>query len=62
LEDVQKEWVGTQLHWVIEEISPDSSRVTFTHQGLIPEFVCYDFCSTAWVHFIGERLKSYPEA
>ena len=61
LEGVQKEWVGTQLHWVIEEINSGACRVTFTHEGLVPDFICYDFCSAAWDHFFGERLKAYLE-
>ena len=61
LDGVQKEWVGTQLHWQIESIGPKSCRVKFIHQGLVPEFTCFDFCSTAWDHFFGERLKSYLE-
>ena len=61
LEGVQKEWVGTELDWKIEEISPAVSRVTFTHMGLVPEFKCYDFCSAAWDRFFGEGLKTYLE-
>lgn len=61
LEGVQKEWVGTHLHWRIEAIDPDSSGLTFTHLGLVPDFICYDFCAATWDQFIGERLKSYLE-
>lgn len=62
LEGVQKEWVGTRLHWEIETIDSHTCRVTFTHQGLVPEFICYEFCAAAWDHFFGERLKTYLEA
>ena len=62
LEGVQKEWVGTQLHWRIEEVTKNKCRVQFTHEGLVPEFICYDFCAASWDQFFGERLKEYLEA
>lgn len=61
LEDVQKEWVGTELQWRIEPEEKGSCMVLFRHQGLVPDFICYDFCSKAWDHFLGERLKAYLE-
>ena len=61
LDGVQKEWVGTQLHWRIEKLDAASCRVTFRHQGLVPEFTCYEFCTAAWDQFFGERLKRYLE-
>lgn len=62
LDGVQKEWVGTRLHWRIEEKGVSKCELTFTHEGLVPEFICYDFCSASWDHFIGNRLKTYLEA
>ena len=61
LEGVQKEWVGTQLHWRIETIDSNTSRVKFRHEGLVPAFVCYDFCAASWDQFFGKRLKEYLE-
>lgn len=61
LEGVQKEWVGTELQWRIEPQGERSCRVTFTHQGLVPDFNCYDFCSSTWDYFFGERLKACLE-
>ena len=62
LDGVQKEWVGTQLHWSIEAMDSKTSRVNFRHEGLVPKFICYDFCAAAWDQFFGERLKKYIEA
>ncbi len=59
LEGVQKEWVGTQLHWTIEEMPAGMIKVSLLHQGLVPEFICFDFCSTTWDSFVQDRLKAY---
>lgn len=62
LKGVQKEWVGTQLEWKIEPAENSISKVTFLHQGLVPEFICYNVCSSAWDRFIGDALKKYVES
>lgn len=61
LEGVQKEWVGTELHWTIEEMPGGMVKVTLLHLGLVPSFICYDFCSTTWDKFVQDRLKNYLE-
>ena len=59
LEGVQKEWVGTTLHWNLKEISNNTCELHFLHQGLVPEFICYDFCSSTWDRFLLHGLKEY---
>ncbi len=61
MKGVQKEWVGTKLLWTIEPINAKEVTVTLIHRGLVPEFNCYDFCSSTWDRFIGDRLKKYLE-
>ncbi len=61
LEGVQKEWVGTQLIWTIKELDRGRIKIIFTHRGLVPEFICYEFCSSTWDNFLGTRLKKYLE-
>lgn len=61
LKGVEKEWVGTKLQWVIRNINDSKVELSLIHQGLIPEFICYDVCSTAWDSFIGNSLKNYLE-
>ncbi|WP_025144741.1 hypothetical protein [Pedobacter jeongneungensis] len=43
------------------EISPegDKTRLTFTHQGLVPAIECYGGCSVAWQSLIEKSLFSY---
>lgn len=62
LDGVEKEWVGTKIHWSIRSVNPKQVEVSFVHEGLIPDFICYDFCSSTWDHFIADRLKKYLEA
>lgn len=50
------EWIGTRLRFDILDLG-DSRRVTFTHDGLAPKFVCYGNCSEAWTAYM-ENLAS----
>lgn len=49
------EWVNTKL---IFEISTegDKTKVQFTHQGLVPEYECYNVCHDAWSGYIKNSL------
>ena len=61
LEDLSKrdEWKDTTIKWKIAE-NEKGSKVTLTHQGLIPELECYKICHAGWSYFLGS-LKSYLE-
>lgn len=50
------EWKGTK---VIFEISKrgDKTEICFTHQGLVPEYECFDVCSNAWGSYINGSLR-----
>lgn len=54
------EWVNTFL---VFDIIPenDKTKVVFTHEGLVPEYACYDVCNDAWTGYIQNSLKSYIE-
>ena len=53
----QREWVGTK---VIFEISQKDGKTElhFTHQGLVPDYECFDICFKAWTQYIQESLVS----
>jgi hypothetical protein len=55
--DDKSEWNGTK---VIFEVSPlgNQTQVTFTHEGLVPQFECFGACSSAWGSYINGSLKS----
>src|SRR6202142_3997539 len=51
------EWKGTEI---IFEISKKGKKteVRFTHQGLVPEYECFDVCSDAWGSYIKGSLRN----
>jgi len=53
----KNEWKGTN---VVFEVSRrgDKTEVRFTHEGLVPQFECFDKCSNAWGFYINGSLKS----
>ena len=53
----KNEWKGTR---VIFELSQkgDKTEIRFTHQGLLPEYECFDICSNAWGSYINGSLRS----
>ena len=50
------EWTGTK---VVFEVVPtgDQTEVRFSHVGLVPEFECYDQCTSAWGFYINNSLR-----
>jgi len=53
------EWTNTKISFEISK-QGDKSIVTFTHEGLVPKFECYENCSTAWTKYLenlAEKLK-----
>ena len=61
LEGVEKEWVGTKLYWIITELGEGNIELQLIHEGLIPDFTCYEFCSKTWDSFVNGTLKAYLE-
>jgi uncharacterized protein YndB with AHSA1/START domain len=51
------EWEGTKLIW---KISPHSAGTTiyFLHEGLTPDFECYNVCEAGWDTFL-TSLQTY---
>jgi len=55
------EWTGTK---VIFDISSEngSTKISFTHQGLIPQIECYNDCVKGWTEYVpGSLLKLLTE-
>lgn len=50
------EWDNTKIRFDIEQ-QKDKTKITFTHEGLVPQIECYGGCSGAWTQYL-ENLKS----
>jgi hypothetical protein len=51
------EWTGTDMTFDISA-KGDKTEVRFTHVGLVPEFECFDNCSSAWGFYLNGSLRS----
>ncbi len=52
----KSEWKGTTIRFEISS-KGDKTEVCFTHLGLVPEYECFDVCSTSWGSYINGSLK-----
>lgn len=50
------EWNGTRVVFDISQ-SIGKTEVRFTHQGLVPDYQCFDKCSSAWSFYINDSLR-----
>lgn len=53
----ESEWEGTDIIFEISKKN-DKTEIRFTHQGLVPEYECFDICSNAWGSYINGSLRS----
>lgn len=51
------EWTGTKIIFDIT-VKDGQTEIVFTHQGLVPEYECYDVCKNAWTNYIQNSLRS----
>jgi hypothetical protein len=51
----QNEWNGTKM---VFDISREGAKtkLVITHEGLVPEFECYQSCSKGWTHYLQNSL------
>ena len=52
----ETEWKGTDIIFEISK-KGDRTEVRFTHQGLVPEYECYDACREGWSTYINSSLR-----
>jgi hypothetical protein len=53
----KSEWVGTHIIFEISE-KDGKTQLRFTHEGLVPDYECYQVCFDAWTSYIQGSLKS----
>lgn len=51
----KSEWINTRLIFELRE-EEGKTNVTFTHEGLVPEYECYHVCFDAWTGYITKSL------
>ncbi len=45
------EWTNTKIRFDISEHA-GKTKITFTHQGLVPQIECYNGCTNAWTQYL----------
>jgi uncharacterized protein YndB with AHSA1/START domain len=53
----QREWVGTEIRFELTG-QDGATEVSFTHDGLVPSYECFDICENAWTFYIQDSLRS----
>ena len=53
----KSEWKGTKIIFDITE-KDNKTQIRFTHQGLVPEYECFEVCRDAWTTYIQNSLCS----
>ena len=53
----KSEWNGTKIVFDISQ-KGDQTAISFTHEGLVPQYECYEICRDAWTNYIQNSLGS----
>jgi hypothetical protein len=53
----KSEWKDTKLIFEVSQRG-DKTEIHFTHQGLVPQYECFNVCSNAWDSYINRSLRS----
>ena len=53
----ENEWIGTRI---VVDISKkgDQTEIRFTHEGLVPQYECYEVCREAWTNYVNDSLRN----
>ncbi|GAB3933786.1 SRPBCC family protein [Larkinella terrae] len=53
----KSEWIGTKVIFEISE-QDHKTQLRFTHEGLVPDYECYNACVHGWTQYIDRSLFS----
>ncbi len=53
----KSEWIGTNIVFDISG-KDGKTQLQFTHQGLVPQYECYEICRDAWTTYIQNSLRN----
>ena len=51
----KREWIGTKVIFDISR-QDNKTQLRFTHEGLVPEYECYNACVNGWTQYIERSL------
>lgn len=51
----KSEWTGTKLVFDISR-QDNQTAIRFTHEGLVPQYECFEICREAWTNYITNSL------
>ena len=54
------EWKGTKIIFEVSK-QDGKTQLHFTHEGLVPEYECFNVCSNAWGSYINGSLRNLIE-
>jgi len=56
----KEEWIGTKI---VFDLLPKGGQteLTFTHEGLVPQYECFEICRDAWTSYITRSLRELAE-
>jgi hypothetical protein len=54
------EWKGTKAIFEISRTG-NKTELRFTHQGLVPDYECFEICRDAWTNYIQNSLRQLIE-
>lgn len=53
----ETEWTGTWIIFDITRTGDGQTEVRVTHQGLVPDYECYEACSNGWTTYVNGSLR-----
>jgi hypothetical protein len=53
----KSEWKGTKIVFDLSR-KDNVTEIRFTHEGLVPEYECFNICSKAWGSYINGSLRN----
>jgi hypothetical protein len=53
----KSEWINTKLVFDVSQ-NEGQTEITFTHEGLVPQYECFEICREAWTNYITGSLHS----
>ena len=53
----KSEWKGTKIVFDISQ-KGNQTEIGFAHEGLVPQYECYEICREAWTNYIHDSLRN----